>query len=143
MSLSAEERRTLVEKELERARETFEEIEVLRQAGKWNGAANRVYYSVFHAVNALLINDGIQTVRHKSSHALFSQNYIKTGKLPLQFGKLYNNLQTLREKSDYNCFYDVDEQDINEGTELARRFIEEIGKLIDQKKDNNVEPSKQ
>lgn len=38
MSLSAEERRTLVEKELERARETFEEIEVLRQAGKWNGA---------------------------------------------------------------------------------------------------------
>lgn len=83
MSLSAEERRTLVEKELERARETFEEIEVLRQAGKWNGAANRVYYSVFHAVNALLINDGIQTVRHKSSHALFSQNYIKTGKLPL------------------------------------------------------------
>jgi hypothetical protein len=143
MSLSAEERRTLVEKELERARETFEEIEVLRQAGKWNGAANRVYYSVFHAVNALLINDGIQTVRHKSSHALFSQNYIKTGKLPLEFGKLYNNLQTLREKSDYNCFYDVDEQDINEGTELARRFIEEIGKLIDQKKDNNVEPSKQ
>ena len=139
MSLSAEERRTLVEKELERARETFEEIEVLRQAGKWNGAANRVYYSVFHAVNALLINDGIQTVRHKSSHALFSQNYIKTGKLPLEFGKLYNNLQTLREKSDYNCFYDVDEQDINEGTELARRFIEEIGKLIDQKKDNNVD----
>lgn len=143
MSLSAEERRTLVEKELERACETFEEIEVLRQAGKWNGAANRVYYSVFHAVNALLINDGIQTVRHKSSHALFSQNYIKTGILPLEFGKLYNNLQTLREKSDYNCFYDVDEQDINEGTELARRFIEEIGKLIDQKKDNYVEPSKQ
>lgn len=91
MSLSAEERRTLVEKELERACETFEEIEVF----------------------------------------LFSQNYIKTGKLPLEFGKLYNNLQTLREKSDYNCFYDVDEQDINEGTELARRFIEEIGKLID------------
>ena len=133
MSLNDEERKTLVKKEFERARETFEEIEVLRQARKWNGAANRIYYSVFHAVNALLINDGIQTVRHKSSHALFSQNYIKTGKLPLEFGKLYNDLQTLREKSDYNCFYDVDEQDINEGTGLARRFIEEIGKLIDQK----------
>ena len=28
------------------AHEVYEEIEVMRQAGKWNGAANRIYYSV-------------------------------------------------------------------------------------------------
>ena len=70
MSLNEEDRTTLVRKELERSHETFEEIDVLRQAGKWNGAANRVYYSVFHAVNALFIHDGLQTVRHNGSHAL-------------------------------------------------------------------------
>ena len=32
----------------------------MRQAAKWNGAANRIYYSVFHAVNALFIKDGLQ-----------------------------------------------------------------------------------
>lgn len=104
MSLNDEERKILVRKELQRARETFDEIEVLRQAQKWNGAANRIYYSVFHAVNALFINDGLQTVSHKGSHILFGQHYIKTGKLPSEFGRLYNNLQTMREKSDYNCF---------------------------------------
>ncbi len=97
MSMTDEERSTLVRLELEKAHDTFEEIEILRQAGKWNGAANRVYYSVFHAVNALFINDGLQSSRHKASHALFSLHYIKTGKLPADYGRLYNNLQTLRE----------------------------------------------
>ena len=55
MSMTDEERATLVRLELEKAHDTFEEIEILRQAGKWNGAANRVYYSVFHAVNALFM----------------------------------------------------------------------------------------
>ena len=130
MSLNEEERAIIVCKELERAHETYEEIEVMRQAGKWNGAANRIYYAVFHAVNALFIHDGLQAVRHKGSHALFSQNYIKTGKLPMDFGRFYNNLQTLREKSDYNCFYDVDEQDVINGMEKANKFIEAIEGLI-------------
>lgn len=130
MSMTDEERLTLVKLELAKAHETFEEIEILRNAKKWNGAANRVYYSVFHAVNALFINDGIQSTRHKASHALFSLNYIKTGKLPSDYGRLYNNLQTLREKSDYNCFYQVTEQDIADSVELVRQFINDVEKLI-------------
>lgn len=130
MSFSDEERILVVHKELERAHETFEEIEVMRQAGKWNGAANRIYYSVFHAVNALFINDGLQVKRHKGSHAMFSQYFIKTGKLPIEYGRFYNNLQTLREKSDYNCFYDVDEEDVIDGMEKASKFIKAIEDLI-------------
>lgn len=130
MSMTDDERKTLVRLELEKAKDTFEEIEILTQAKKWNGAANRVYYTVFHAVNALLINDGIEVNRHKGSHAIFSQKYIKTGILPTEFGRLYNNLQTLREKSDYNCFYNVSEDVILEGTKMARQFIDAIEKII-------------
>ena len=130
MSLNDEDRTLVVQKELERAHEVYEEIEVMCQAGKWNGAANRIYYSVLHAVNALFINDGLQVKRHKSSHVMFSQYYVKTGKLPLEYGRFYNNLQTLREKSDYNCFYDVDEQDVINGMEKVRQFIQEIENYI-------------
>ena len=126
MSFNDEERILVARKELERAHEVYEEIEVMRQAGKWNGAANRIYYSVFHAVNALFISDGLQVKRHKGSHVMFSQYYIKTGKLPMEYGRFYNNLQTLREKSDYNCFYDVDEQDVIKGMEDASKFIKAI-----------------
>lgn len=126
MSLSDEERKTLVSLKLQKAHDAYEDLVVLRQAGRWSGAANRLYYTVFHAVNALFIHDGIQSNTHKGSYALFSLHYIKTGLLPADFGRLYNNLQTLREKSDYNCYYNVTEEEISEGIDLAGRFIEAI-----------------
>lgn len=133
MSLTNEERQILVIRELKKAHEAYEDIEILKASGRWNAAANRLYYSVFHAVNALFVNDGLQAGRHKSSHSLFSMYYIKTGKLPLDYGRLYNNLQRLREKSDYNCFFDVSEQDIVDGISIASGFIEAIEQLINKK----------
>ncbi len=130
MSLTEDERRTIVRLELEESSDTYEEIEILRQAKKFNGAATRVYYAVFHVVNALFIHDGLRAVTHKGSHLQFSQYYVKTGKLPIEFGRFYNNLQTLREKSEYNCFYNVTEQDIIDSSAIAKQLIEAIEKLI-------------
>ncbi|MBO4215743.1 MAG: HEPN domain-containing protein, partial [Bacteroidaceae bacterium] len=74
MSLSDEERQTLVRMELQKAHDAYEDIGILQQAGRWSGAANRLYYAVFHAVNALFIHDGHQSNSHKGSHALFSMH---------------------------------------------------------------------
>ena len=131
MSLSNEERNILVALELKKARETYGEIEVLVGANRLNGAANRMYYAVFHAVCALLINDGIQVNTHRGSHALFSQHYIKTGILPREYGQLYNQLQTMREESDYNCAYDVTEEEAKSLEEPTHRFVEKIVELIE------------
>ncbi len=131
MSLSNEERNILVALELKKARETYGEIEVLVGANRLNGAANRMYYAVFHAVCALLISDGIQVNTHRGSHALFSQHYIKTGILPREYGHLYNQLQTMREESDYNCAYDVEMDELQQRLEPAKRLIEDIEKLVD------------
>ena len=130
MSLNDEERQTLVTLELEKADQTFEEIEILAKAGRWSGAANRLYYSVFHAVNALLIHDNHQVNTHKGSHAVFNMHYVKTGIFPTEFGRLYNNLQTMRENSDYNCIYNVTEKEIRDGIEPARQLIEKIKRYI-------------
>ena len=48
MSMTNEERQTLVRRELEKAHEAYEDIEILKARGRWNGAANRLYYSVCH-----------------------------------------------------------------------------------------------
>ena len=130
MSLSNEERSLIVARELERAKEAYDDILYLQKDGRLSAAANRLYYAVFHAVSALLIKDVHQASSHNGSHILFSQHYIKTGILPSDFGTLYNNLQTLREKSDYNCFFDVSEQDIAEGIMIAHQLIQAIEELI-------------
>ena len=130
MRLTNEDRNLVVARELERAKEAYDDILYLQKGGRLSAAANRLYYAVFHAVSALLIKDGYQASRHNGSHILFSQHYIKTGILPSDYGTLYNNLQTLREKSDYNCFFDVKEQDIAEGIDVARRLIQAIEELV-------------
>ena len=52
MSLTNEERQTLVLRELKKAHEAYEDIEILMASKRWNGAANRLYYAVFHATTA-------------------------------------------------------------------------------------------
>ena len=130
MSLTDEERSTLVRYEMEKARNTLCEVETLIENNLWNGAANRLYYAVFHAVSALLIHDGHQVSTHQGSHALFGLHYIKSEKLPAEFGRLYSQLQTMREESDYNCLYDVTPEELTEKIDPAKRLIAAIETMI-------------
>lgn len=130
MSLSNEERRIIVGLEMQKARDTFEEIGILTAANRWSGAANRLYYAVFHAVNALLIHDGHEINTHKGSHALFGLHYIKTGVLPKEYGRLYNQLQSMREEGDYNCAYEVSKEELNDRIVPARQLIDDIGRMV-------------
>ena len=130
MSMTDDERTTLVTLELKKAHETFEEIGVLTAANRWNGAANRLYYSVFHAISALLLHDGYSVNTHNGSHAFFHLHYIKRGILPVEYGRLYNQLQTMREESDYNCVYDVNPDELKDRIGPAHNLIEKIEEII-------------
>ena len=67
MSLSDEERKTTVRLQMEKAHKNFEQIELLSKAGYWDNVANRLYYSLFHAVSALLIRDGYSVSTHRGA----------------------------------------------------------------------------
>jgi len=50
--------------------------------------------------------------------------------LPIEYGRLYNQLQTMREESDYNCVYDVNADELKDRIEPAQKLIEKIEELI-------------
>lgn len=130
MSLSNEERKIVICLETEKARKTFAEIEILRQAGLWNNIANRMYYAAFHAVSALLISNGHIVGTHQGAVIMLHQHYIKTGVLEKKYGTLYSRLQTMREQSDYNCTYNATEEEIIPLIPLTEEFIEKILEMI-------------
>ena len=71
---------------LDAARNKFEEAEYLTNGYYYGGAANRLYYSMFHAVSALFCKDALNCKTHKGSHVLFMKEYVFAGKLPnIQF----------------------------------------------------------
>ena len=108
----------------------FSQIEGLQSLGYWDNIANRLYYALFHAVSALLIHDKHEVNTHKGLVAMLGKYYVKTGIFTLDDGRLYSQLQTMREKGDYNCFYSTTEEEAVSMIDPARSLIERIGGLI-------------
>lgn len=130
MSLKDDERRILVELELEKADKTFMQVAVLQREKYWDTMANRLYYSLFHAVSALLINDLREVGSHKGAAIRFHQFYVKTGLFTEEEGAFYSQMETLREKSDYNCFFNVTENEIVSKVEPTFSFIMKVKQYI-------------
>lgn len=130
MSLSKEERQTVVELEYEKALRFFNEAEKIATLELWDAVANRIYYSLFHAVLALLIKDGHSVGTHKGASILFGKHYVITGMIPMEYGRLYSQLQAMREKGDYNCNYNVTEEEIKPLLPLAHQLLESIHQLL-------------
>ena len=116
--------------QLEKAHANFNQIPILREAGFWDNIANRLYYSLFHAVSALLIHDGYSVNSHRGAVGIFGQHYVTTGIFSIEEGKHYSRLQGLREKADYNCAFNATEEDIVSKIEPTRLLIEKIEKYI-------------
>jgi len=133
MSLKEEDRKVIVTLELERVTKTLTEMEVQRQNGLWGMVANRLYYSLFHAVSALLICDHHEVGTHRGAVNKFSLFYVKEGIFTIAEGKLYSQLQRLREDGDYNCSIDVDQMDVEDKIELTCQLIDKIKQYIAEK----------
>ena len=54
-------------------------------------------------------------------------------KFPTDASKLYIKLQTMREKSDYNCVYVTTEEEMLPLIEPLKAFIAKVGDLIKEK----------
>ena len=130
MSLDKEKRDTVISLEIAKAFTTQEEVDLLVEKGYWNAAANRLYYSVFHAVSALLIHDGIRIKSHKGAGVMLNQHYIQTNKISPELGKLYRRLELMREESDYNCFYNTSPEELKKELEPTRELIKTIAKMV-------------
>jgi uncharacterized protein len=107
--MTEEERIEYTKLRIESAQNTFEAAKVLAQNGFWNSAVNRLYYSVFYVVNALLVRNEVYVQTHSGMRNQFSKLFIKTGKLDNKYGKLLVLLYDWRQKGDYENLYDFTE----------------------------------
>lgn len=96
--MNSEERSEFAKYKMEAAYKTFDAALVLAERGFWNSAVNRLYYSLFYAVNALLVINKIETKSHSGSRSQFSNFFVKTNKIDVKYGKLYSQLYDWRAK---------------------------------------------
>ena len=118
--------------ELEKSDKTFAQMQAMLSNQIWELVANRLYYSLFHAVTALLLNDHHEVGTHRGAVNMFHLYYVKTGIFTKEDGRLYSQLQSLREDGDYNCSIDVEKEDVEPKVEPTRLLISRIKTYIQQ-----------
>ena len=117
----------LVMHRLEQAKEELNAGKLLYKEKFYKSANNRAYYSIFHAIRAVLGLEPIDFKKHKDVIAHFNQYYINKEIFPKSIGRRIIQANRIREDSDYD-----DEFVVNpEATEAQLKTAEELIKLVD------------
>jgi uncharacterized protein (UPF0332 family) len=119
---------------LERAQETLEDARILANSERWNACVNRLYYACFYAVSALLIKEGYSSSKHTGVRSLFNLHFVKTGVVPKELARIYNDLFERRQESDYTDFITFKESQVQPLIPQAEEFVERISILIHENK---------
>ena len=91
---------------------------------------NRIYYSMFYAVQALLALHGVSFSKHGQIKGYFNRELIKTEVFPLDMGRIYNKAFEYRQKFDYVDFAVPDRDLVSEYITRAREFHTKINEYI-------------
>jgi len=131
--LNREEKVTLIKYRLERANESVKAAQLLFENKLYIPAMNRIYYSMFYSVQALLILKEKTFSSHSQVKGYFNKEFIKSGIFPKEFGKLFNTVFEYRQKFDYVDLIVPDEELISDYITESKRFIDKISIYLQNK----------
>ena len=118
---------------LEHADECISAAKSLLESENYKSAANRAYYTVFHAMRAVLAFDKIDMKHHSGIIAEFRRLYIKTGIFEAELSKIISVLSDSRNDSDYDDFFIVSKEEVAEQIKDAELFLVKIKEYVSTK----------
>ncbi len=128
--MKLEEREQYIIYRTETSRKSLEAAKLLYENNFISSAVNRLYYSVFYIVNALLVKNEITAKTHTGLKHQFSVKFIKTNKIDKKYGKLLTKLFNLRQKADYDNYFDIEKEAVLSMIKSVENMIDEIEKII-------------
>ena len=120
----------LSDSRLQRAKLNLDVVKSLIRDGYYNFAINRSYYAVFDAMRAVNALEGFDSSKHSGVIAHFNQFYVKTGVFPSETSIVIKKASNLREKSDYDDFFEASNEEALDTFETVKLFISEVEKYL-------------
>ncbi len=124
---------------IQKSRSRYDDGLVLKNVDRYESAANRLYYALLYATNAVLTLKGAASNRHRGVKTLFDMHYIKTGIMDRKYSKLYNMVLEVREDSDYEDFYVIDKSEVDNNFILVKQFIDYADEFIHKVESGKIE----
>lgn len=123
---------------IEKAHNDSQASKIMLENSLYAQSLNRSYYSIFHAVRAVLAFDQFDSKKHSGIIAYFNHNFISNGVFDKEYSKILMGAEKIRNKSDYNDFYIASKTDAEQQIMNAEKFIktmeEYITKLVTEEK---------
>lgn len=126
MTLSDGERNSLIEYRLKQATDTAEVAELLFRKEMYPTALNRIYYSVFYCMLALALQFNFKTSKHSHLIGWFNKNFIATGKIEREYGRIVRDCYEFRLSADYDSFVNFAVEDIAVLLKEMKSFLNRI-----------------
>ena len=121
---ASEKKRELAMYRLAQAEESLAEAQYLFDGEKsTRSVINRVYYSMFYSILALLIFEPYSSSKHSGVLAYFNQHFIKTGLLSEDLGRAVNKAFDLRQRADYREHTVISRDQVAPFLNEARGFL--------------------
>jgi len=125
----------LIKYRISRSLETLVEAETMIKNGFWNAAVNRIYYSCYYIVSALLLKKFIETNSHKGIRQMFGLHFVQTGAVPKEDGRFFSDLYDRRQTGDYDDFVVYEEDTV---LNLYNRAKDFIGRMVELLNKNDI-----
>ncbi len=120
---------------IERSKEDLDAAKAMFQTNRYRVANNRAYYSIFHAMRAVLAFDGFDSKKHSGIIAEFRKSYIKTGIFNKELSTLIGLASEIRNASDYDDMFIASKEETEKQIKDAELFYNVIKKYIDKRVD--------
>lgn len=134
MSSPQEKRKELTRYRIRQAGESLDEAKFLLSGGKSpRSIMNRVYYSMFYSVLALLIYEPYSSSKHSGVLSYFNKHFIKGEVFDKDMGRTLNKAFELRQREDYREYSYLTAEEAGIFIEKAETFVSEVNKHLKQK----------
>ncbi len=124
------EKESYIKYRISRAWDTFDDAKILASKRKWNSTINRLYYSAYYAVMALLLKNDLNPNTHNGAKSNFTEHFIKNQIIDKKYGKIYSQLFTWRQKGDYDDLFDFEETQVMQYFQPVEGLITLIESII-------------
>ena len=115
---------------LEQAKEDLAVAKLNYDNNYYKSANNRAYYAIFHSMRAVLAIEGIDFKKHKDVQAYFNKNYVNKEIFPRTLGRKIAIASSIREDSDYDDEFVVNENKTLEQIQTAEELIRLVEEYI-------------
>lgn len=130
MTIEEQTRDDLIKYRLEQARDTIDVVDLLIKNDKLSSAINRIYYGMFYSLLALALQFNFETSKHQQLIGWFNKEFIRTGLIEKEFGRILRDAFENRTSGDYDTFVIFDQAEVLFLFTDMKSFIEQIEVFI-------------